>query len=96
MGEGMAEKAAQWNKAMNKFQKALIKAGGADSSGPGSGQPFNVVGLVAEEIEAEADLPAVAAAKASKKALQAAFTKETESLLTSLTALSENEEIPLI
>eukprot|EP01037_Dinobryon_pediforme_P019716 gene19716-20182_t len=31
LGEGMAEKAAQWNKAMNKFQKALIKAGGADS-----------------------------------------------------------------
>lgn len=88
LGEGMGEAAVQWNKAMLKFQKTLMKSAAAES---GIAPAFNVEGLTAEKTEQEADRPAVAAAKAAKKAAEAAFTKDSLALLTSLTAASENE-----
>lgn len=84
----MEEAAVQWNKAMLKFQKTLMKSAAAES---GIAPAFNVDGLTAEKTEKEADRPAVAAAKAAKKAAEAAFTKDSLALLTSLTAASENE-----
>lgn len=84
----MADTAVQWNKAMLKFQKTLIKSAAAES---GIAPAFNVDGLTAQKIEKEADRPAVAAAKAAKKAAEAAFTKDSLTLLTTLSATSDGD-----
>jgi len=90
LGEGMREKAEEWNRAMDKHQRTLLRIAALDSGGAVQGA--GSVGAITTTAVAPPVPPlAVVASKAASKGAGGVLTADSNALLSSLLAVSEGD-----
>jgi len=90
LGEGMQEKAEEWNQAMAKHQRTLLKIAAQENAGVVQG--VGSVGAITATAVAPPVAPlAVVASKAASKGAGGVLTADSNALLSSLLAVSEGD-----